>query len=429
MDERLKIVANHPANRWEQTRLVDFLDGVLTLDAREAGDVHIVLRSRDPLRVRETSGAQVKLRPGWDGTLGYSLYGLSVKLDEPGEIVVVFERDLPPDKPRETTHEDVARWVSAFDARDSRFPDDASDFATWQANYRMRLTQAIAGGNWPRRMPERSEIIKREERDGFSLSHMRYWSQTDRQTSLLLSQPTGAARAPLLVAIHGHEAAWGGVEPDAFEIGHVDDFCAHFARAGWAVLQPATMDHELQDPSLTLHGEWTWDIMRAIDVALEQPFVDASHIAVCGLSTGAHLAMTLLALDTRVKAGVVGCVFSHWAHYDQRFRMPPHCDCGLRGHVGEVMEQVDWLALAAPKAVQIQHGRKDAGFCPGADPLGLNLEWNTGAMPTAEFDALVAELQRAWTASGSRTPPAIHIHDESHRVDGGAAVAFLANHR
>jgi dienelactone hydrolase len=424
MDDRLEIAANHPASRWEETRVLDFLDCGLTIEARMAGDSLIVLRSRDPLRVEQCEGARAVLRPGWDGTLGYSLYGLSVKFDEPGIATVTLARDLPPDEPQVTSAADIAAWRETFERRESRFPDDQSDFVTWQANYRLQLTRAITGGDWPQRTPPMAEVIKREERDGFALLHMRYWSTPQRQTTLLLSQPHDVPRAPLLVGVHGHEATWGGVEPAAFDVGHVDDFCAHFARAGWAVLQPATMDHELQNAAGTLHGEWTWDIMQAISVATDQPFVDADRVAVCGLSTGGSLAKTLLALDPRVKAGIVGCILSHWSHYD-RFRVPPHCDCGLRSQIEPIFEQVDWLALAAPKPVQVQHGRQDAGFCPGADASLLNLEWNTATMPAAEFDALSAELARAWHNADASETPAIHIHDAGHRVDGDAALAFL----
>ena len=78
--------------------------------------------------------------------------------------------------------------------------------------------------------------------------------------------------------------------------------------------------------------------------------------------------MNLLALDDRVGSGVVGCVLSSWHHYRERMRIPPHCDCGILGQLGDLIEQCDWAALAAPKPVQFQHGRQDACYCPGADP-------------------------------------------------------------
>ncbi len=52
--------------------------------------------------------------------------------------------------------------------------------------------------------------------------------------------------------------------------------------------------------------------MTTLDYAATVREVDMSCVGVCGLSTGAHLAMNVLALDKRVKAGIVGCVLSTW---------------------------------------------------------------------------------------------------------------------
>ena len=68
------------------------------------------------------------------------------------------------------------------------------------------------------------------------------------------------------------------------------------------------MNHTLQHERWTLQGEWTWDAIAALDYAASVPQVDMERVAVCGLSTGGHLAMNVLALDDRVKGGVVAGV-------------------------------------------------------------------------------------------------------------------------
>ncbi len=146
-----------------------------------------------------------------------------------------------------------------------------------------------------------------------------------------------------MLALHGHEARWGKADEVAFEMGHVDDFCAYFAQRGWAVLQPATMQHHLQHERWTLQGQWTWDAIVALDYAATVAQVDMSRCVACGLSTGGYLAMNVLALDQRVRAGVVGCILSTWNHYG-RYRMPPHCDCGIVTQLGGRLEQCDWAA-------------------------------------------------------------------------------------
>ena len=165
--------------------------------------------------------------------------------------------------------------------------------------------------------------------------------------------------------------------------------------------------------------------MVALDYALALPEIDVLRVAVCGLSTGAHLAMNVLVLDERVRGGVVGCILSTWNHYRERLRIPPHCDCGILGQLGDWLEPCDWAALAAPKPVQFQHGRQDAAFCPGADPQQLQPAWNTGVMPEAEFRDAFAEVDRAWHLAGSPGVLGLHIHPEGHRVDNAAALKFL----
>ena len=135
--------------------------------------------------------------------------------------------------------------------------------------------------------------------------------------------------------------------------------------------------------------------------------------------------MNVLALDERVRAGVVGCILSSW-HHMVRFRIPPHCDCDISGQLDRRLEGCDWAALSAPKAVQYQHGRLDPAFCPGADPKLLDLQWNTGVMPLDEWEMVTSEVKRAYAVSGQADELAFHIHAGKHSVDNEAAYAWLS---
>jgi len=313
-----------------------------------------------------------------------------------------------------------------FNVRGSRFPDNPDAFREWQQQHRSQLVNLLMKGGLPVRVPLVAEVVETEERPTFTLRRVRYHTQEDRHNTLLLALPKNVeGPVPLLLALHGHEAAWGEADAGAFQPGHNDDFCAYFAERGWAVVQPATMNHTLQHEGWTLSGEWTWDAMVALDYAAVLPDVDSKRVAVCGLSTGAQLAMNMLALDSRVRAGVVGCILSTWRHYRERMRIPPHCDCGTLSQLGDHLEQCDWAALAAPKPVQFQHGRHDWCFCPGADPALLNTEWNTAVMPEDEFAAVFAEVERAYRLSGAAEAVKLHIHAEGHRVDNLSAYEFL----
>lgn len=400
--------------------------GTLRATADGAGPRFLVLSSDCPLAIAGTLTCRARLVPGWDGTLGYARYGLALEPLAPGRVEVRLDAAAPPAAPGSDPVE-ASAYAAAVAARASRFPATRAGFARWQREYRRRLADALMPGAAAPASAPPHEPVGTQEGAGFRLQRLRYLPRENRPLELLLSlpEPLPPRQAPVLLALHGHEAPWGQADAAAFAAGHADDFCAWFAERGWAVLQPATLDHRLQDPAWTLEGEWTWDALRALDVALLDPSLDASRVAVCGLSTGGHLAMHALALDPRIRAGVVGCVLSTWNHCLTRMRIPPHCDCGSTARLAPVLEQCDWAALAAPKPVQFQHGRKDACFFPGADPALLNLEWNTGVMPPAEFDAHFGEIARAYRLAGAEGALALHLHGEGHRVDAPAAFAFL----
>ena len=110
-------------------------------------------------------------------------------------------------------------------------------------------------------------------------------------------------------------------------------------------------------------------------------------------------------------------------------RIPPHCDCGIFGQLGDLIEQCDWAALAAPKPVQFQHGRQDACYCPGADPELLNTEWNTSVMPEKEFEGIFTEVKRAYQLTGEPENVKLYIHNEGHRVNNEAAYRFLSGEK
>jgi dienelactone hydrolase len=408
----------HPAYRLDGCILKSCAGGSLSFEFRKSGHSVVVLKASAPLIITKQTGMAARLRPGWDGTLGYSLYALEIEAGEKGSgMVSLMAQPVPAG---------LIESRSEFDARTSRFPGNPEGFLRWQHEWRDKLAHRLMNGGLPSRVPLDAKVVETVDHPSFTLRRVVYQTQSDRSNTLLLSLPKNmTGKVPLLIALHGHESTWGEADSAAFRKGHIDDFCAYFAERGWAVVQPATMNHTLHHPGWTLQGEWTWDAMVALDYATSLPEVDTKHVSVCGLSTGAHLAMNLLALDDRVRSGVAGCILSSWHHYRERMRIPPHCDCGILGQLGDFLEQCDWAALAAPKPVQFQHGRQDASFCPGADPALLNAGWNTSVMPEKEFATVFDEVKTAYQLTGEPGNVDLYIHDDGHRVNNEAAWKFL----
>lgn len=433
----VSVLPDHSASCMEGWVLLSFEHDMLTLNTSSEHDALLAIHSNLPLSIQSVSGGSAALVPGWDGSIGYSHYGLQLSADEHADVMTVqLIRHMPPEQIIESSESDVAAFGDQLTHRPSRFPDAPEAFASWKKTYAEKLTRTLTGGSWPERCLRQPQLVTSQSFPEFTLHWVTYYPTATRENSLLLSLPhasatTGAtsadARVPLLLALHGHEAPWGEADDKAFTMGHHDEFMAWFAARGWAVLQPATMDHTLHDHGGTLQGEWAWNAMTALDYALQDERIDPARVAACGLSTGGHVAMSMLALDDRIRAGVIGCVFSTWHHYQTRMRIPPHCDCGITHQLAPVLEQCDWAALSAPKPMMFHHGRKDASFCPDGNPACLKLDWNTGLMPQAEYDATFAEVQRAWATAGNPDGAIMHMHDDGHHVDHAAAMAWLEN--
>ena len=84
-----------------------------------------------------------------------------------------------------------------------------------------KLAAWLMNGSLPARVPSEAEVLATEEFAAFTLRRVRYRSQADRSNTLLISLPkTTAHRVPLLLALHGHEAAWGEADAGAFRAGH-----------------------------------------------------------------------------------------------------------------------------------------------------------------------------------------------------------------
>ena len=414
----------HKASQLLGLTFIDCIDGRARFEATTKSQSRVAVKTDAPLRIQAVRGAQAKLSIGWNGTVDYSHYLLEINVDQPGPVEIEFFSEPVPTAPIPTTLEDQRLFEARMNDRSSRFPDNPQRFEEWQVKYRKVLIDSLMAGQMPTRVSLAPKILETKEYPKFALQRIEYQTRANRRNVMLVSLPKDIQKAPVLLALHGHEATWGGADERAFEAGHNDDFMAYFAERGWVVVQPATMKHELQTPGWTLQGEWTWDVMVALDDVVKRPEVDPKRVAVCGLSTGAHLAMNVLALDDRVEAGVVGCILSSWSHMERRCRVPPHCDCGISEQLKGRIEQCDWAALAAPKPVQFQHGRLDASG-PGADEKLLNLNWNTGVMPAAEFDIVFAEVRRAYRISNRLQSTEYAQHGGAHKVDNEAAYRWL----
>ena len=144
-------------------------------------------------------------------------------------------------------------------------------------------------------------------------------------------------------------------------------------------------------------GERAWDVMRAVDLALALPDVDASRVIVTGLSMGGEVATMAGALDTRAGSVVVAGFAPDLGVIAHRANHPcwqwTHAD--IREYVGVSVLQ----ALVAPRLLVVETGTADRTFSDFRAPFASDKQ----------------VLRRSRVAWGEESYRLVHyLHDGAH---------------
>jgi dienelactone hydrolase len=233
-----------------------------------------------------------------------------------------------------------------------------------------------------------------------------------------------AAPGPAVLAIHGHgpgKSLVCGIETK----GPGDDYAHQLAMLGYVVLAPDLRGFgERADwmPPDKYQCDWDlvcatmagvvplqrnlWDMQRALDVLIAHPLVDATRVAVAGLSYGATCTLFLTALDDRVRVAVVSGYLSSW----RAAHAVPWNMCGSQVMAGQlgVLEHLDVAALVAPRPMLVESGMDDLIF------------------PIASARATVASLAKVYAQLGAPEGALAHdVFDGEHRWHGALVPDFL----
>lgn len=110
--------------------------------------------------------------------------------------------------------------------------------------------------------------------------------------------------------------------------------------------------------------------MRAIDVLVSRPEVDARRIGVCGHSLGGHNSLFVAAFDARIRCAVTSCGFTAFAKYyngnltgwSHKGYMPRIADVYGKDPKRMPFDFPDVLRTIAPRAVFINAPTRDSNF-------------------------------------------------------------------
>ena len=177
-------------------------------------------------------------------------------------------------------------------------------------------------------------------------------------------------KRPLVIAMHG-----GGGSPEValFNGGsNYHDMVRGGVKRGFVVYAPQHLfraegypddirrkiDDRMRLVGTSLTAVEVAKITYAIDELIKRPEVDASRIAMVGLSYGGYYAQVTPAIDTRIKVSVSSCYFGVQEGRYEADELSVPTDFRFANRI-TLFNDADLVALICPRAHQIQAGAED----------------------------------------------------------------------
>ena len=177
-------------------------------------------------------------------------------------------------------------------------------------------------------------------------------------------------KAPLVISMHG-----GGGSPEValFHGGHnYHDMVRGGVKRGYIVFAPQHLfsspglpkdirketDQRMRLIGTSLTAVEIAKITRSLDVILTRPEVDASRVAMVGLSYGGYYALVTPAVDLRIKVAVSACYYGVQEGRYARDELSVPSDFQFNDRF-TLFRDSDLVALICPRPLEIQAGSKD----------------------------------------------------------------------
>jgi dienelactone hydrolase len=249
-----------------------------------------------------------------------------------------------------------------------------TDVAAWEKRrdeIRREWDEII--GPMPARVPLETTIVSTESLDDHTRLLVRYRVDAKTTNEAYVLVPKGAAgKLPGVVALHPTSKT-NLRDPVGLANRESVHHALHLARRGYVVVAPRNFlwsgepDETWQQAAerVTRREGWQtgmarmlWDAMRAVDVLLERPDVDATRIGAIGHSLGGKEALYLAAFDERIVAAIsceggVGLPMSNW---EADWYLGPQIKSPTFRH-----DNHEVMALAAPRSLLVIGGGKTDG--------------------------------------------------------------------
>ncbi|MCI8388487.1 MAG: hypothetical protein HFE63_08505 [Clostridiales bacterium] len=314
-----------------------------------------------------------------------------------------------------TPYENIKKLVA--DYKPSMRWDGNEPLEKWQERARKKLSELL-GLDAMIPAEKAVEIEFDREWEEFREIRFRYQSEPGYFVPCHMLIPNGA-KLPLatVICMQGHSKGMhitlGRTKYPGEEIAGDRDFAIRAVKEGFIAVALEQRDFgecggnekgpQCLDPSLTnlligrtTIGERVWDVMRCVDVLLDDfaELAKPDEIYVLGNSGGGTCSIYAGALETRLAGSVPSCAISSFA---ASIGAMSHCACNYVPNILKYFDMSELIAMNAPRKLVVVSGEKDSIF------------------PIAEARKMVAIGHKAYDAVGASDRIAHVVGGEGHR--------------
>jgi dienelactone hydrolase len=313
---------------------------------------------------------------------------LTMRLNIPAAVACAFAASFVLENAMAQTEVSTAtRWLERADlAPPFKQPQSKIAWEKQRKEIRTQLFQLL-GKLPPRPKVPKVELISREDRGEFVLEKFQFDNGAGATVPGYVFLPkTGSEKRPAILYCHWHGGEYEIGKEELFQAKHTPEPPGPaFARRGFVVLgvdaycfgerngkgvgEPKDKggQGEMNASKFnlwvgrTLWGMMLRDDLMALDYLVSRPEVDASRVAVTGMSMGATRSWWLMALDERIKTGVAIACLTRYRNLVEHQALPAH---GIYYFVPGMLNHFDTeavLALSAPRPILCMNGDEDDG--------------------------------------------------------------------
>lgn len=253
------------------------------------------------------------------------------------------------------------------------------EWENWKTNFRKDLIKIL--GEFPESSDFNLKILEKKKLKNISVEKIKFNSSKDIEVIGYVLTPKINLPAPFVIAVPGHgvgarDAVFGNSS------GYMKNFGVLLAQNGFLTFvieqlgfgerrEKKDMEEGKDKSSCRTYAFWAlmqgktliglrvWDIIRTIDLFLENFEIKRDAIGIYGISGGGTTALFTSAIDERIKATVIS---GYLNTFKDSILSMSHCECNYIPRILEYGEMYDIASLIAPRFLFIEHGKKDPIF-------------------------------------------------------------------